>query len=376
MQGRLSLKLQLDDPPANLWQQVQRLTGVTATSDWGLDWGASPVLNLEGELTVMAGTDDAVERGLDLLLQLLADRDGTIETDFGVALVQRDGLMALDEDPEVFWTARLRELVGRRRTFTLAPLNEAEKALPRAYEESFEPRIESFESSILAYDLDQTMSKFNPKDQSVAFVEHFRHRTGLALNPELVVGGRPAILQYLQENTHYVDCWPPLSPALVIGGGPQLTNRLPWLYLMEHQHGGYPLAYRTLSGAVLRLEDHPQISRFVLAGFEAMEEDPDWRTLRKHYPMLEDLTGTYVDAFTPEQLERLHQFIARDVQLPRFESGLEALVECESCDPWDWFAGWRMVGPGDLRYTAEVHAELRGLFGDELRVFFLWGNCD
>ena len=56
--------------PANLWQQVQRLTGVTATSDWGLTWGASPVLNFDGELTVMAGTDDAVERGLDLLLHL------------------------------------------------------------------------------------------------------------------------------------------------------------------------------------------------------------------------------------------------------------------------------------------------------------------
>lgn len=70
MQGGPSLKLQLDAPPADLWEQVQRLTGVSATSDWGLDWGESPILYFDGELTVMAGTDDAVERGLDLLLHL------------------------------------------------------------------------------------------------------------------------------------------------------------------------------------------------------------------------------------------------------------------------------------------------------------------
>jgi len=231
--------------------------------------------------------------------------------------------------------------------------------------------------SIISHDLKETLCEFSPIAQPTAFVEEFQRRTGMRLDPEQMGADATGLLKYLQENTNYIDSWPPLSPALVIGGRPQLHNQPPWLYLMDHQHGGYHMAYRNLSGAVLRLQDHPRVSRFVLSGFEAMEEDPDWRTLRKHYPMLEDMTGTHdQDSFTPEQLDRLHQFIAQDLKLPRFKSGLEALVECEACDPWEWFAGWKMVGPCETYYTAEVHAQLRRLFGGELRVFFLWGNCD
>lgn len=120
-----------------------------------------------------------------------------------------------------------------------------------------------------------------------------------------------------------------------------------WLIALDHQAGGYCMTYPTVVGAVLRIADNSHHCRADVAsvtrGFQAMAEDPDLAVLQTEFPALASIVCTQGDAYDMESLVRLHRFVERYFHIPMIESGIEALVRMEHCDPLHYFADWRML---------------------------------
>lgn len=186
-----------------------------------------------------------------------------------------------------------------------------------------------------------------------------------------------------------------------------------WFLALDQQAGGYAMWYPTVVGVVLRFSDNGahclRDVNAVVRGFAAMAEDPNFRVLRSEFPVLASLAGTRGDEYAPAELQRLYAFVSRFFRAPRFESGTEAFIRCELCDPMDFFADWRMLHavakPGarqiytnskpmyfeegnmsdltlscEATFQAAIVTQLmeagKCLGAQELRVFFLWENSD
>lgn len=152
-----------------------------------------------------------------------------------------------------------------------------------------------------------------------------------------------------------------LLPAIVVGyevEGVSLdyfdewVDTPDWLFHVFQQAGGYCMRYPTVVGCLLRLSDNGAFARddidFLVRGFGAMAEDPDIRLLRQDYPVLEKLVYTWGEDYDREQLRRLHTYLRRWFELPKFRGGFEAFVVMEDCDPLEYFRDWNVL-----------HAEVR-----------------
>ena len=146
-----------------------------------------------------------------------------------------------------------------------------------------------------------------------------------------------------------------------------------WLITLDHQAGGYCMTYPTVVGAVLRFADNSHHCRSDVAcvtrGFQAMAEDPELAVLRTEFPALASIVCTQGDPYDAESLVRLHRFVDRYFHIPAIESGIEALVRMEHCDPLRYFADWRML-------TVTLKSEADQPFGDRKRNYIDDSNID
>ncbi len=215
-----------------------------------------------------------------------------------------------------------------------------------------------------------------------------------------------------------------ILPAIVIGFEEQgysdvdsiiqeLAERPPWLITLDQQAGGYAMRYPSVLGCLLRFSDNAEFARGELQSlfraFDAMAQDPKPGVLKRHFPLIADLVGTWGSDYKPEELRRLHYFLGAYFSLPEFQSGLEAFVRCSDAEPLAWFEGWRILEAfpnstmptdrdsrrpididdgninwltlnSDTRFCKDQLDQLR-VFGGKLgqnepRVFLLWENSD
>jgi len=104
------------------------------------------------------------------------------------------------------------------------------------------------------------------------------------------------------------------------------------------------MSYPSVCGAVLRLSDNKDRLTepdTIIAGFQAMAEDPKIEVLRRSYPDLAKLVYTRGDSYDDLDLRRLSQFLARFGAFPAVASGIEALVKFAECDLFNTFGGWK-----------------------------------
>lgn len=203
----------------------------------------------------------------------------------------------------------------------------------------------------------------------------------------LCLGGESSCLadmrDFLAQAAPDLYCKRPVLPAVVIGGPPLIATGPPWIHFLFHQHGGYGCLHSQTSGIILPLQVNRPVARIdpaeLLDGFEAMAEEPDHELLQKFYPALDSLTHTSGDPYRQSELDLLHQFLSKSYRIPRFTFGREALLEFESCDPLEWFAGWQMVqldSEESVVYSKDTHRQLKEWYGAELKCYFLWNNSD
>lgn len=175
-----------------------------------------------------------------------------------------------------------------------------------------------------------------------------------------------------------------------------------WLCAVLVQAGGYGMSYYSVVGAVFRLADNARhaLSELgpLLRAFHLMAEDPDIRAIKKEYPKLEPIVGTWGAPYDSDQLGRVGRFVGRYFSLPAPQSGLEAFVRLGSEHPGR-MSGWSHLhvkgAPRELegsRVIDEVRVE--GAFGQEERdvleevrrqafphlrkpeLFLVWENSD
>lgn len=209
-----------------------------------------------------------------------------------------------------------------------------------------------------------------------------------------------------------------LMPALLVGFGLPMhdsgnpASRIvagaagfpPWLVQVDQQAGGMCMLYPSALGVLLRFSANAEHAlrdpTKLIAGFHCMAEDPQLDVLRREHGHLFPLCQTWGEAYSPAQLQHLHAAINPYFRLPHPESGYEAFVRYEECEPLDYLAGWRVVEVVDdvalidcaqLTYgtlwregrclDAAVLGELLDIGkavtpGCPLGLFLLWENCD
>ncbi len=145
-----------------------------------------------------------------------------------------------------------------------------------------------------------------------------------------------------------------ILPAVVIGFEidddkklRELTGLPSWLFIIEQQAGGLCMTHPSVLGMVLRLgvnvdKGKPGLAE-VLRAMEAMAEDPDMDILHTDFPYLVELVKTWGTDYDYTELKCLHEFISTGLNLPEFESGLEAFLRCAPGDPMAFFSGWRVL---------------------------------
>lgn len=146
-----------------------------------------------------------------------------------------------------------------------------------------------------------------------------------------------------------------------------------WIALYMQQAGGMAMFYPCVAGATLRFSDNVDRIReaaFVIRGFQAMAEDPDYAVLARDYPALRRLTGTWGKACNSQELHSLQQFLGRFVDTPAVESGYEAFVRFAPCDLLHYFLEWRML-------QIHVGSQMREIYRDQPCPVLEPGNfCD
>jgi hypothetical protein len=217
-----------------------------------------------------------------------------------------------------------------------------------------------------------------------------------------------------------------LLPAFVIGyetslkddqilrplaGGPH------WLIQLFQQAGGYCMRYPSVVGCILRFSANhgkglADLSSLI-RGFQLMAEDPKVGVLQRDYPVLRKLVCTHGQDYTREELASLESYLRSFLLVPPIESGMEALIHFQECDPLEYFLEWKMLScrlrPAehrrgsiyavneDFMYYAETLADFElsdeeeilssqiqylGRAGQKIgetgppRVFLLWENSD
>ena len=144
-----------------------------------------------------------------------------------------------------------------------------------------------------------------------------------------------------------------ILPAILVGFelGPvdhspidELIDSPPWLLTLDQQAGGMAMSYPSAIGAVLRFEANVANALLdptpLIHGFKAMAADPKYGVLRRDYPALSQLVGTWGSDYSNADIVRLDRFIGRYFRLPRLTDGIEAFVRSGPVDPLDYFAGW------------------------------------
>ncbi len=148
-----------------------------------------------------------------------------------------------------------------------------------------------------------------------------------------------------------------LMPAILVG-----FVQLPWhedrwkgltsdcpRYIVEvlQQAGGMAMSYPEAVGILMRLAANPehalQEPSHLIRGFHFMAEDPRYGILRRDYPKLAPLCGTWGADYSSEELRQLDSALSPYFRLPGATRGLEAFVELEHADPLSFFGGWRVV---------------------------------
>jgi hypothetical protein len=159
-------------------------------------------------------------------------------------------------------------------------------------------------------------------------------------------------------------------PAFVIGyeiidyddferrltGKPTLPD---WFICLWQQAGGYIMHYPTVVGAVLRLaanltKGSPDLPSLI-HGFQLMAEDPDIFTLRREFPVLRQLTLTWGEDYSSEQLSLFSTYLSQFVKVPAIENGLEAFIRFTACNPLDYFRDWNVMS-----CTLQPTSQLKG----------------
>lgn len=148
-----------------------------------------------------------------------------------------------------------------------------------------------------------------------------------------------------------------LLPAIVIGYEidfcfedlplGDLPDHPPWILSIFHQAGGYCMCNPGYVGLVLRLtaniDKSPANLPFLIQGFQAMAEDPRIGVLKRKYPVLHSMVATWGQNYSPQELTRFSAFLADYLNLPAIERGIEALIQFVSCDPLEYFSGWKIL---------------------------------
>ncbi len=145
-----------------------------------------------------------------------------------------------------------------------------------------------------------------------------------------------------------------------------LTGLPPWLFIIEQQAGGLCMTHPTVLGLVLRLganvdKGKPGLAE-VLRAMEAMAEDPDMDLLYSDFLFLVDLVKTWGNDYDTAELKCLHEFISTGLNLPEFESGLEAFLRCVPGDPLAFFSGWRV-------FTCALKPEAQAKYPPAVRIW-------
>lgn len=215
-----------------------------------------------------------------------------------------------------------------------------------------------------------------------------------------------------------------LLPAIVVGFEvPEvvessdletLKDTPEWTVMLSHQAGGLCMRYPEVVGGVLRLDDNKRhgigdIDQLI-KGFRAIGEDPNRGRFRSFYADLFRFCKTWGEDYSESQLCDLDRTFSEYLRLPPIESGIEAFLRFDQCDPFDFFRGWsltRINAPerprrvlykgqlcphfddsnfGELRlepgveFQPDVIAELerlgRQIGQSQVRAFLLWENSD
>ncbi|HVE40223.1 MAG TPA: hypothetical protein VNM14_10070 [Planctomycetota bacterium] len=120
-----------------------------------------------------------------------------------------------------------------------------------------------------------------------------------------------------------------------------------WLTLLSPQAGGLGISYPRVMGAVLRLEANAARGRALLTPFvlalRAMGESDDKVPFEPEFKALNSLMETHGDPYSAEQLALLNSIAGRYLDLPPFESGVEALVRSGAADPLRYLADWGVM---------------------------------
>lgn len=126
-----------------------------------------------------------------------------------------------------------------------------------------------------------------------------------------------------------------------------LPDHPPWILSIFHQAGGYCMCNPNYVGLVLRLtaniDKSPANLPFLIQGFQAMAEDPRIRILKRDYRLLHSMLFTVGQEYTAQILKQFSEFMANYLNLPAIERGIEALIQFVSCDPLEYFAGWKIL---------------------------------
>lgn len=319
-------------------------------------------------------------RVLELVLDLLSfrGRNACLLESGRPVLTQKSGQLRLDV--ERFWTPALLEIVQRRRAFERARIlyDFPESGFFR--EEFPDPPWERSLKQALV-NVQGGLGNLLPGYSSEVLNEFYRLTNCRMRLPETVPPEWSQLTAFLQDAAP--DLYPrrPVLPAVFIGGPPLIAERPPWIHFFWHQFHGHMCGFSHFSGVLLPLPMNCKLAVQdpgpVLDGLEALAEDPDRRVLSTYYPQLARLLHNR-EHFSAEELEVVYQFVSRSYRIPRFASGVEALLEFVDCEPLEWFQGWLMVhedGSG-TELNADTYSRLREWYDAELRCFFLWNNSD
>lgn len=117
--------------------------------------------------------------------------------------------------------------------------------------------------------------------------------------------------------------------------------------MLSPQVGAHATGVAEIDGVLRRHETNADRGRAPLAplirALRPMGEDPQVALFERELPALRPRAGTSGHACDAAELDALHGFIGRFLDLPGFDEGVEALVRCRTTDPLTVLGEWSVL---------------------------------